>query len=284
MSQSQSLRINATFAQRRGSTAGFVGAVVIHVTIIAATLFSFAHKLDIEDQSTPIVPVDLVTIGDKNNIAPTITKQQKIEADQEIQSPQPDMVTPTIAPPEVQQEEAAAEPAPSDIAVPQKKPQPQPQTKPTPQPKADDKKKFDINNIMAMLDKQPSKAAAPNAKVANRAMKGIGAQDAATADLQTALASQIMACWSPPVGAPNANDLVVDFDLFLNPDGSVARPPQLTGDSAYEVAHNPFTRAAAEAARRAIFTCAPYKLPANRYNDWREINPFHFDPRQMMGQ
>jgi hypothetical protein len=115
-------------------------------------------------------------------------------------------------------------------------------------------------------------------------MKGIGAQDAATADLQTALASQIMACWNPPVGAPNADDLVVDFDLFLNRDGSVARPPQLTGDSPAQVARSSYTRAAAEAARRAIYTCAPYKLPANRYNDWQEINPFHFDPRQMMGQ
>jgi hypothetical protein len=86
------------------------------------------------------------------------------------------------------------------------------------------------------------------------------------------------------VGAPNAEDLIVDFDLLLNPDGSVARPPQLTGDSASAAASNPYTRAAAEAARRAIFECAPYKLPADRYSQWREINPFHFDPRQMMGQ
>jgi hypothetical protein len=151
-------------------------------------------------------------------------------------------------------------------------------------PAEEKKQKFDINNIMAMLDKQQPKSAAPNAKVAKRAIKGFGAQDAATADLQTALASQIMACWSPPVGAPNANDLVVDFDLFLNQDGSVAQPPQLTGNSPADVARNPYTRAAAEAARRAIYTCAPYKLPANRYGDWQEINPFHFDPRQMMGQ
>ena len=43
-----------------------------------------------------------------------------------------------------------------------------------------------------------------------------------TADLADALKSQIYRCWSPPVGAPNANDLVVDFDLQLNPDGTVA--------------------------------------------------------------
>lgn len=285
MSQSRSLRTNPhlTFAQRSGSTTGFVGAVVLHIGIIVATLFTFAHKLDIVDQSTPIVPVDLVTVGDKTNIAPTITKRQKLEADREINVPQPDISAPapTIAP-----EEDAPDEAPSEPQLKQPEPMLKPQAKPPPaQPKpAEEKKqKFDINNIMAMLDKQ-SKSAAPNAKVASRAMKGFGAQDAATADLQTALASQIMACWSPPVGAPNANDLVVDFDLFLRQDGSVARPPQLTGNSPSDVARNPYTRAAAEAARRAIYTCAPYKLPASRYNDWQEINPFHFDPRMMMGQ
>jgi hypothetical protein len=47
---------------------------------------------------------------------------------------------------------------------------------------------------------------------------------------------------------------------------------------------NPYTRAAAEAASRAIYQCAPYNLPAKRYSEWREINPLRFDPREMMGQ
>ncbi len=101
-----------------------------------------------------------------------------------------------------------------------------------------------------------------------------------TADLADALKSQIYQCWSPPVGAPNANDLVVDFDLTLNPDGTPRqrhiRPRCQSG--------NPYTRAAAEAARRAIFQCQPYKLPPDRYSQWREINPLRFDPRQMMNQ
>jgi hypothetical protein len=50
------------------------------------------------------------------------------------------------------------------------------------------------------------------------------------------------------------------------------------------IAGNSYTRAASEAARRAIYQCQPYRLPADRYNQWREINPLRFDPRQMMGQ
>jgi len=44
-------------------------------------------------------------------------------------------------------------------------------------------------------------------------------------------------------------------------------------------------RKSPEAASRAIYQCAPYdNLPAKRYDEWHEINPFHFDPRQMMNQ
>jgi len=39
-------------------------------------------------------------------------------------------------------------------------------------------------------------------------------------------------------------------------------------------------RAAVDAARRAIYTCAPYKLPADKYNVWRDIT-VDFDPRKM---
>ena len=100
-----------------------------------------------------------------------------------------------------------------------------------------------------------------------------------TADLVDALKSQIYRCWSPPTGAPNAADLVVDFDLKLNPrrhGGAAAAADPARG--------NTYTRAAAEAASRAIYQCQPYRLPQDRYEDWREINPMRFDPRQMMEQ
>ncbi len=262
-------------------SAGLIGAVLIHAAIIAATLFSFAHKLDIVDESTPIVPGDHVTIGDQNNIAPTVTKTVQADDTREIVTPPSELAA--VTPPEVD----APDEAPSEPVVKQQQPDAllTPQAKPRNDKPVDQKpKKFDINNIMNMLDQAPAKPSSANAKVADRAMKGIGAQDAATADLKSALASQIFACWNPPVGAPRASDLIVDFDLFLNRDGSVARTPQLTGDSAADVGRNPYRRAAADAAKRAIYTCAPYKLPGNRYNDWQEINPFHFDPAQMMGQ
>lgn len=275
----------ATLAgDRTSSPFGILGAILLHAGVIAATMFSFAHTLQIADQSPPVVPVDLVTIADKTDIAPQQTELQppKIE---DVTPPPLVTEQPQIQPP---QEDAEAAPLPdtapsqplikpkvTPTIVPKFKPQP-------PAPKEEKKEKFDINNIAALLDKSAKKSAPSNAKVGTHNIKGFGSQNAMTMDLVDALRSQIARCWTPPVGAPNAADLVVDLDLFLNPDGSVAQPPQLLGTSGG--AGNPYARAAAEAAKRAIYECEPYKLPADRYSQWREINPFHFDPRQWLGQ
>ena len=149
-----------------------------------------------------------------------------------------------------------------------------------PKPPDQPPKKQSSQDFAALLNKlTAAPKTPPNAKTGPRVVQGIGAANAMTADLADALKSQIYQCWSPPVGAPNANDLVVDFDLVLNADGT---PASATSNAL--TSGNPYTRAAAEAARRAIAQCQPYKLPADRYSQWREINPLRFDPRQMMNQ
>lgn len=262
---------------------GVIGSATLHVVVIGAAMFAWPHSLDVSSEPPPIVPVDLITIGEKTNIAPTVKEEQQPQ-------PEPQPQEEAVQEPEPQpQPEEAAEPAPPELqpnAAPEPTPAP-PQT-PTPRmkPQPDQtQQKFNVDNVLALLNKVAPKSNAPaNAKLASRTVRGIGDQNAMTMDLEDALRNQIAQCWSPPLGAPRADELVVDFDLFLNPDGTVARPPQLDANSAAAAAGDAYTRAAAEAARRAIYKCAPYKLPAERYDQWREINPFHFDPRQMMGQ
>ncbi len=250
--------------------------------VAATVLFTVSHTLDIVDQSPPVIPVDVITIARQTNIRATARREPKI-------APTPTPPAPKAMPtPPVPQPKAEPAPAPEKIPLPKaepiEKPAPTPvvpKVQPRPAPKEEEKKKnFDVDKVLALLNKvAPSQAAAPNAPEAARTVRGFGAQNAMTADLQDALRSQIQPCWSPPVGAPHPEQLVVSFDLFLNPDGSVAQPPQLLGNSS-----DPYFHAAEEAALRAIYTCAPYKLPADRYGQWREIKPFIFDPRQMTGQ
>jgi outer membrane biosynthesis protein TonB len=258
------------------------------------TLFTVSHTLDIADMSPPVVPIDLVTIADKTNIRASAHHMHHIAPTPTPPVPK-EMPTPPT-PPQVQPQQQPP-PAPSAPPTPSKEaeplaeapqpvipkhrppPVPKPEVKqPEEKPQADDKKKsFDVDKVLALLNKvSPSQAAAPDAPEGQRNVRGFGAQNAMTADLVDALRSQISRCWSPPVGAPRPE--IVHFELTLNPDGSVARPPQLTNNSGDSYFH-----AAAEAARRAIYECAPYKLPADRYSEWRDITDFQFDPTAMMG-
>ncbi len=239
-------------------------AVLLHAAVIFAMFFTFEHRLDIAQESPPVVPVDLVTLAAKTNIMATIKPERHI-APEPIVQPKPEPIH--IEAPKI----AEAEPAPRAEAPPKPVAKPQP-------------KKPAADPFEQLLNKLPTAQSQPaNAHVAQQTHKGFAQQDAMTMDLRDYLKNQIEQCWSPPAGAPHPEQLVVFVDLRLNPDGSVAGKPQLTAQSMAAAAGNPFMRAAADAALRAIFVCAPYKLPPDRFADWRD-SVVQFDPRDLAGQ
>jgi hypothetical protein len=275
-SQSQTRSIKGAFAQRpprpttaRGPRAGLAVSLLLHAALISATYLTWSRMVNVSEVSHA-VPVDLITVTRVTNIA--------------AMAPPPPPTPPKIEVP-VPQMEAPALPQFNDVEPAPVPPMPQFKIQPekkTEQQNTETKQKQNSQDFAALLNKLTAPAKTPpNVKVGPRTIQGIGAANAMTADLADALKSQIYQCWSPPVGAPNANDLVVDFDLRLNPDGTVAS----AGSPALSNANpNPYNRAAASAGEAAIFKCQPYKLPADRYSQWSEINPLRFDPRQMMNQ
>ncbi len=249
----------------QGPHYGVVVSVLFHGLIFAATLFTF-HQNFTAPEDTHVVPVDLVTIADKTNVTaqapPTPAQPEKIDIPPVPLTPPPE--------PQLQEIEPAPMPPMPQFKIAKEKP-----------PETRKQQQQDFNSLLNKLT-APDKTV-KEAKAAPRVVQGIGAGNMMTADLADALRGQIYRCWSPPTGAPNASDLIVDYDLSLNPDGSVARL-QMTPGTAVRAAANGYTRAAAEAASRAIYECQSYHLPQDRYGTWREINPLHFDPRQMMEQ
>jgi outer membrane biosynthesis protein TonB len=245
---------------------GIAGSVLFHGLIVAVALFTFHRNFDIPEDSH-VVPVDLVTIANQTNVqaqSPPVPETEKVERTMPAVEapPEPEMI---------QAEPAPVPPMPQfDIA----KEKPKPVEKPQPAKKATQQDFNDLLNKLTTPDK-PVKSA----KTGTRAIQGVGAGNQMTADLADALKSQIYRCWSRPEGyaADRANDLVVEFDLELGPDGRVVR-----ADSASVNPGNPsrYNYAAGIAARNAIYGCQPYRLPPERYNQWRQINPMRFDPRQ----
>jgi hypothetical protein len=278
MSQSQSQihrNVTAQIAIRRripttarGSRFGVLGSLLFHGLIFAAMIFTFHRNFNAPEE-THVVPVDLVTIADQTNVAAQAPKPPE---PQKLDTPPPALEPP----PEPQMQEAEPAPTPDipkfDIAKEKPKVEKPPKEK---------EKPVDFNALLNKLT-TPEKPV-KTARNGPRVIQGIGTGNLMTADLADALRGQIYRCWSPPTGAPDARDLIVDYDLALNPDGTVGRL-QMTQGTAVAAATNTYTRAAAEAASRAIYQCQPYRLPPDRYAQWRQINPLRFDPRQMMGQ
>jgi hypothetical protein len=101
----------------------------------------------------------------------------------------------------------------------------------------------------------------------------------AGADLAVSLRDQIVRCWNPMDDASHIEQVVVRFRVFLNRDGTIAQPPQLSARPEAPDGEGSF---AVAAARRAIYSCAPYRLPEDRYGEWHDA-VITFDPR-LMGQ
>ena len=260
-----------------------VASGLLHVAVIAVTSVAWPMSFAVPEDTPPAIPVDLVTVADVTNVAPVAPDPPKVEKPPEPQ-PQPE-ATPPPPPPE-------AEVAPEPDKPPVPKPAPEKEqvaaapahpVKPRLKPSRTTPQKFDVDTVLALLDKSApeKKVITPAVKQAEIPVRGLGAQNASTVDIRDALLSQMRECWNVPVGAPEPEKLIVQVRVYLAQDGSLAQPPQLEPATRAAAASNPYMRTAAEAALRAVNVCEPYKhLPSDRYDVWREI-VMTFDPSKM---
>lgn len=272
--------------------AAFLSAV-LHALALAGVFIVWPYMAPPVVMQSDIVPVDLLTLADTTNVAPQ-------EQTEEQKPPEPQPVPVEIPPPPAPTEFAAAEPpppppeddAPALEPEPEKKEPEKPKPPEPPQqrfamstprakPKPDKPKdEFDVDKILKSLDSAPKeKKAEPAQATASRSVKGAGAQSALTMTEIDALRSQLAKCWNVPVGAPDPAALVFRVRVFLNEDGTIASAPQLVDQGNLG---DPYFRAAADSAIRAVHICGPYQLPPEKYASWSEI-VIKFDPREMSG-
>ena len=206
---------------------------------------------------------------------------------------------PPAEPKPVEQAAVAETPAPQAVQLPaqapapQARPQPQqqqtaraperPQTpqKPTerqPERETTEKSDFNADQIAALLDRQKPSGGGTQRSTREAALGG-QRNDPGTKLSQSemdALRGQIQRCWNVPAGALEAENLRVSVKFSLDRSGAISVQPQIvSGGGAAGV-----ERAAAESARRAVLQCAPYNLPAEKYEAWAEVI-VNFDPKDM---
>jgi outer membrane biosynthesis protein TonB len=133
---------------------------------------------------------------------------------------------------------------------------------------------FNSKEISDILNKSATgTAAGKTAQVASLGSpNGVNAKIKMSVSELDAFMAQVQKCWNPPPGASEA-ELMARIQVVLQPDGSLAATPQTI-----EAPSHPMGPAYAASAIRAIRMCAPYRLPAAKYEQWHD-NVLTFVPK-----
>ncbi|KAA0971138.1 cell envelope integrity protein TolA [Aureimonas fodinaquatilis] len=271
------------------------------------------NEVDLESPPRPVpAPRDTVQTATAEappppapQTPPTPEPEPQVEPEQPVepQPPEPEAVAepqpaePAETAPEPEVIDEAALPAetppepqmpqmPQNVPVPQAKPTPPPAQRAAPRPvetrttetaNDDAEKEFDADEIAALLNRDASAGggARRSTETANLGTTRQTGSKLSQSELD-ALRAQVSRCWSPPVGLADAGPLLITVTMQLDPTGQLMGMPQIVrggGSSMVE-------RAAGDAAVRAVRRCAPYSLPADKYDNWANVT-MNFDPSQM---
>jgi hypothetical protein len=276
----------------------YVQSAIFHVAV-AVTLYGAAywHFFERElPEETPIV-VQLINLAPKTQatqVNPTPPQPEKppqvAQAEPPKPEPKPEPPKPEPKPePPPEPKPAPPEPKPEPKPEPPKPPEPKAEPKPDlpkppqskPQPtKAKDDTAFDaLLKNLAKRDpaREPTnQIAKAEPKASSQPIAPLGSQ-LSTSELD-AIKEQLRPCWLVPAGARDAADLIPNFRVAMNSDGTVRTATLQNSDRLSD----PFFRAAAEAARRALFNpqCSPLKLPPQKYAEWQTFT-ITFNPRDL---
>lgn len=289
---------------------GLAVSSIAHAVVLGWGLLTFAPN-PLEAPMTEAMPIDLVSLDDitrtrqgkrdapKVEEKPTAEKveeqkkapeaEKKVEKQPEVKPTAPPPPTPEEQKKEVKKDEPKADPI-KDLIVkedakeqakkaektPPKKETPKVAEKPKQQPVK--QRNFNPDQIAALLDKrEPNRRSSTAEQVSPKSTFGVNSGSEARLS-QTeidALRAQIQACWNPPLGAENAQELIVRLRIQFRQDGTLSAEPQLLNRGS-----NQYFQVAVESAMRAVRRCAPYTMPAAKYDVWKDVE-VTFDPRDM---
>lgn len=301
---------------------GVALSVLLHATVFAVAYVGVPHlRREPPILETPIM-VEIATVSELSNPpppAPEPAKEAKAKPEAPKPPPEPPKARPAPPPPAPPPE---PEPAPKVAALPpppeakpkaEKKPEPKPEPEAKPKPRSSPvlanakplKKPPPPDAFASVLrtleelkqrppkpkDKPPEEKGKPKDEKTETFEQQIAKALTAPSrphDPSRPLAiseidlvrQQIIKCWNVPAGAKEAWNLVVEVSVVMNPDGTV-RDARV--QDAGRMARDPFYRAAAESALRAVKNprCQPFKLPPEKYDQWRDM-VLNFDPREML--
>lgn len=195
---------------------------------------------------------------------------------EEAAAPAPE---PTPEPPPEPPVEATPEPAvtPAPVAesvVPRRKPKP-PKRQRVARLERQSEDAFDADRLSQLINRTAPTGGGEGAATASLGTQSGRPAAALTLSEMDALRAQMQRCWNPPIGLAGGEELVIAVQIRLTPDGGVESITEIGA-----VGVGPLYDVAADAARRAVIQCQPYKLPPQKYEVWKDVQ-VTFDPREL---
>ncbi len=193
--------------------------------------------------------------------------------------PPPPLPQPTSAPAPQPRPTARAtsrpQPKPTARATSQPRPKPRPTSRATsaPRPKPSSTPTRSGGSLVGkdFLDGQGSSTTTNDTRIP---ASQIGRS--ARASISAAISRQLKPHWSPPSG-PDAEKIVSVIAWRLNEDGSLAGKPRLVRQTGVNDTNRAQAERHAEQAIRAVQLAAPFDLPPEYYNVWKNVSAFEFD-------
>ncbi len=233
------------------------------------------------------LPIDFEDVGLVSNVSDLRKAPDPVE---DAVPPEPEE---EVLPETPEPEPAAAEPEPeTPVPDPREEPEPEPKKpepkkpepkKPEPLVKKPEPKKPEPKDDLAFLDDfdkalQDKARTTPRAQQetpdrpalgnADRDRAGTGDRTGNTASLQAAIRRQVGYCWRGIEDLPAEDQIDVVIKMELDRNGDLVSNATLISPRSRPVGRSGL---AVDLALRAVRKCAPYKLPEDAYEQWKDI-------------
>lgn len=247
------------------------------------------------------VPIEIVDIADVTNVSavvkprdppPEEPEEQRLEEQPEDTEDEPDVeeVDEEEVPDETAPEEVTEEAVPDELEASEDLAEDEAADEPKPEEDlikktAEEEAQEELDSLLDLFEptledkadqqrKAPPKSTddiqTPVLKDEQRPRKAIGEKTANTASLQASLRRQIGYCWRSVDDLPEPDRLIVTLRMSLDRDGNIASEAKLV-DPARRPIGDRFMGVAIDRAMVAVRKCAPYKLPPDDYDEWKDI-------------
>lgn len=279
----------ALAALRTDERIGLGVAVLLHVALVAVLVMQ-PGKDDV-----PPLP-ERMTVSLTSEVSLASTAPDPVAESRAAIAPTLSDERPAAAP--IEQAQPEPIPAPRPVATtPPPRPvptkaatQPRTQAQPDPPRRRPDRPVAQPSRAAAQAPSKPAAKPAGGSRIGADFLPGAGDSTAtsetripaaqigasAKASLAQAIARQLRPHWSAPQGV-DVEQLVTVLSFSLNPDGSLAGRPRVVSQSGETASNAPQKDLHAERAIRAVQLAAPFDLPPEYYEAWKNIRNAQFD-------